>query len=60
MEQLPQRESVPQIGVFHTPRLCNTITVLPAIYGYARATVFQRWNRTSPHGRARPDSGKPR
>ena len=23
MEQLPQRGSVPQIGVFHTPRLCN-------------------------------------
>ena len=23
MEQLPQRESVPQIGVFHTPRLAR-------------------------------------
>ena len=23
MEQLPQRGSVPQIGAFHTPRLCN-------------------------------------
>ena len=24
MEQFPQRESVPQVGVFHTPRLCNS------------------------------------
>ena len=23
MEQFPQRESVPQVGVFHTPRLRN-------------------------------------
>ena len=23
MERLPQRENVPQIGAFHTPRLCN-------------------------------------
>lgn len=24
MEQIPQRASVPQVGVFHTPRLRNT------------------------------------
>ena len=28
MEQLPQRGSVPQIGMFHTPRLWNTTTPL--------------------------------
>ena len=27
MEQLPQRGNVPQIGVFHTPRLGNTMLV---------------------------------
>ena len=31
MEQLPQRGSVPQIGVFHTPRLCNTTGQVPDI-----------------------------
>ena len=28
MEQFPQRESVPQVGVFHTPRLRNDTTPL--------------------------------
>ena len=31
MEQLPQRGSVPQIGAFHTPRLCNTTGQVPDI-----------------------------
>ena len=31
MEQLPQRESVPQVGVFHTPRLRNIRLLAPQV-----------------------------
>ena len=41
MEQFPQRESVPQVGVFHTPCLWNIFSIRPFTYGYARATAFQ-------------------
>ena len=39
MEQLPQRESVPQIGVFHTPCLCHKSRVF---FG-ARLTSERHW-----------------
>ena len=29
MEQFPQRETVPQVGVFHTPRLRNDRGLVP-------------------------------
>ena len=31
MEQFPQRGSVPQIGAFHTPRLCNRTGQVPDV-----------------------------
>ena len=31
MEHFPQRGSVPQIEVFHTPRLCNSTGQVPDI-----------------------------
>ena len=46
MEQLPQRGNVPQIGVFHTPSLCNiqrynwTTTTFPEVSLAARLRQF--------------------
>ena len=39
MEQFPQRGSVPQIGAFHTPRLCHKSRVF---FG-ARLTSERPW-----------------
>ena len=39
MEQLPQRGSVPQIGVFHTPGLWNVR--VPSL-GYEQPTICHR------------------
>ena len=53
MEQFPQRGSVPQIGVFHTPRLRNTLTVLPVTCRYALGNKAAARDRSSGAGSAR-------
>ena len=39
MELLPQRGSVPQIGVFHTPRLCNKSRAMLLVQGLGLKTA---------------------
>ena len=43
MERLPQRGSVPQIGVFHTPPFVEHMRELTSDYDPGRLRRFFRW-----------------